>query len=62
MQSRGGDDDGDGGPREAARYLLEAVADLARIARRHRLEMLGYLLDMAHLEAEEIVRRDKPGP
>ncbi len=47
---------GDGGPDEAARYLATAVADLGLIARRHGLETLGYLLDMAQLEAEEIVR------
>jgi hypothetical protein len=27
------------------------------MARRHGHGMLGYLLDMAHMEAEEIVRR-----
>lgn len=47
---------GDGGPDEAARYLAGAVADLALIARRHGLDTLGYLLDMAQLEAEDIVR------
>jgi hypothetical protein len=53
----GGDEPaGDGGPDEAARYLATAVADLGLIARRHGLETLGYLLDMAQLEAEEIVR------
>jgi hypothetical protein len=47
---------GDGGPDEAARYLAAAVADLGLIARRHGLDTLGYLLDMAQLEAEDIVR------
>ncbi|WP_439925119.1 hypothetical protein [Nitrobacter sp. JJSN] len=47
---------GDGGPDEAARYLAAAVADLGLIARRHGLDTLGYLLDMAQMEAEEIVR------
>lgn len=54
-----GDDDqppSDGGPAEAAHYIKCAVHDLARLARRHRLEMLAYLLDMAHLEAEERLR------
>ena len=59
MAGRGSDRGGDGGSQEAARYLVEAVAELALIARRHRLDILGYLLDMAHLEAEEIVRRGK---
>ena len=42
----------DGGPAEAAHYIKGAVHDLARLARRHRLDLLAYLLDMAHLEAE----------
>jgi hypothetical protein len=46
----------DGGPAEAAHYIKGAVHDLACLARRHRLEMLAYLLDMAHLEAEERLR------
>jgi len=37
-------------------YLVEAVSDLGRIARRHGLDTLGFLLDMAQMEAEEIVR------
>jgi hypothetical protein len=51
-----GEPAGDGGPDEAARYLAASVADLGLIARRHGLDTLGYLLDMAQLEAEEIVR------
>jgi hypothetical protein len=47
---------GDGGPDEAARYLAATVADLGLIARRHGMHTLGYLLDMAQMEAEDIVR------
>jgi hypothetical protein len=47
----------DGGPGEAASFIAEQVADLARIARRHKHDTLGFLLDMALMEAEEIVRR-----
>jgi hypothetical protein len=49
---------GDGGPEEAALYIniKSAVRDLSRMARRHRHDMLAYLLDMAHLETEEILR------
>jgi hypothetical protein len=47
---------GDGGPAEAASFVAEAVAELAVMARRHRLETLGFLLDMAQLEAKEQVR------
>ncbi len=39
--------------RQAAAYVADLVGDLARIARRHRLEALGYLLDMARLEAQQ---------
>ena len=46
----------DGGPDEAASFLAEAVADLSKLARRHGMETLGFLLDMAQMEAEEIVR------
>jgi hypothetical protein len=31
------------------------------MARRHRLDMLGYLLEMAQLEAQEILRRNGSG-
>jgi hypothetical protein len=47
---------GEGGPDEAAAFIAETAADLARLAHRHRLEMLGFLLRMAQLEAEERVR------
>ncbi|MBI5132033.1 MAG: hypothetical protein HZA66_21535 [Rhodopseudomonas palustris] len=47
----------DGGPVEAAGYLVEAIGELIQIADVHRLEMLCYLLDMARLEARDIVRR-----
>ena len=46
----------DGGPKEAASFIAEQLADLARVARRHKLNMLGFLLDMSLLEAKEIVR------
>jgi hypothetical protein len=46
----------DGGPDEAASYIAEQVAELARIARRHKHDTLGFLLDMALMEAQEIVR------
>lgn len=47
----------DGGPREAAFYIKSAIQELSMLARAQRLDMLGYLLDMAHLEAEEAARR-----
>jgi hypothetical protein len=50
----------DGGPDEAAAFIAQTVADLARMARRHELGMLVRLLEMAQMEAEERLRlRDK---
>jgi hypothetical protein len=50
------DPPGDGGPDEATAFIAETVADLARIARRHQLDMLASLLEMAQMEAEERIR------
>jgi hypothetical protein len=50
------DDPEEGGADEATALIAETTAELARLARRHRLEMLDYLLRMAHLEAEERLR------
>ena len=47
---------GDGGPDEAIAYIAENVADLARLARRHNLEMLVRLLEMAQMEAQERIQ------
>jgi hypothetical protein len=46
----------DGGAVEAAGYLSEAVGELIVLARAHRLDLLCYLLDMARMEAKEIIR------
>jgi hypothetical protein len=46
----------EGGPEEAATFIAETAAELARLARRHKLDMLGHLLGMAQLEAEEHLR------
>jgi hypothetical protein len=47
---------GEGGPDEAAAFIAETVAELVRLARGHRLDMLSHLLRMAELEAEEYLR------
>ena len=47
---------GDGGPSEAARFIAGAVSELALMARLHRLETLAFLLDMAQMEADELIR------
>ena len=48
---------GDGGPVEAARLVSEAAAELAQLSRRHGLDMLAHLLEMARLEADDMRRR-----
>ena len=50
------DPPGEGGPDEAATFIAETLADLARIARRHHLDMLVSLLEMARMEADERIR------
>jgi hypothetical protein len=54
--SRTDDPPGDGGPDEAAAFIAETIADLARVARRHKLGMLVSLLEMAQMEAEQHLR------
>jgi hypothetical protein len=46
----------DGGPAEAASFVAEQVAGLAQVAHRHKLGILGLLLDMSLMEAKQIVR------
>ena len=41
---------------EAAAYVAEMTADLARMARKHGLDALGFILEMAQLEAENATR------
>jgi hypothetical protein len=46
--------------REAiADYIAALTGDLAAIARRHGFDTLGYILDMAHLEAKIQLPPDK---
>jgi hypothetical protein len=37
-------------------YIASLTADLAGLARRQGLDTLGYLLDMARLEADNVTR------
>ena len=46
----------EGGPDEAVTFIAETVAELVKLAERHRIEVLGHLLGMAQLEAEERLR------
>jgi hypothetical protein len=43
-------------PNAVAHYIATLADQLARIARDHRLDSLAYILDMAHLEAEQIAK------
>ena len=47
-----------GDPEQAAAYVAGLTGELAGLVRRHRLDTLGYLLDMVRLEAEETVQRN----
>jgi hypothetical protein len=55
----------DSGPSEepdgtkAAEYVAELTGDLARIARDNRMHTLGYLLEMAQLEAQSLARQPR---
>jgi hypothetical protein len=40
----------------AANYVAELSAELASLARQHGFDALGYILDMARLEAENATR------
>jgi hypothetical protein len=46
----------DGGPGEAASFIAEQLIDLARLARRYKLNLLGFVLDMGLMEARKMVR------
>ncbi len=47
---------------ETAAYIATLSAELALMARRSGLSTLGYLLDMAKLEAEQAVTRSGGSP
>ena len=52
---------GGGDPQDVAPYVAAMSADLSAMARRHGLETLGYLLDIARLEAESRAREGGRG-
>ena len=47
---------GDSGAEEAAAFVAETLLNLTVICHRHRFETLGYLLDMARMEADGLMR------
>jgi NTP pyrophosphatase (non-canonical NTP hydrolase) len=47
-------DKGEETPDSAARYIASLTEELAEIARRHGLETLSYILEMARIEADQL--------
>ena len=61
MSARG--ERGEGGSADAshsADYIADLTKELSEMARSARLDMLAYLLDIAHLEASEKAGRGPP--
>ena len=47
---------GDGGPDDALVLIAAAATELAKLAQRHKFEVLDHLLAMTRLEADEQLR------
>ncbi|WP_426615617.1 hypothetical protein [Bradyrhizobium sp. McL0616] len=47
---------GEGGADEAVAFIAEQVTALRKLAERHKLDVLHYLLGMTQLEADEHLR------
>jgi hypothetical protein len=47
---------GEGGADEAVAFIAEQVTSLRKLAQRHKLDVLHYLLGMTQLEADEHLR------
>jgi hypothetical protein len=43
-------------PEETAQYIADFTSELAQLARRSRMDLLASLLDMARLEAMELLQ------
>ena len=52
----GNEEPGEGGADEAVAFIAEQVASLRKLAERHKLDVLHYLLGMTKLEADEHLR------
>ncbi len=50
-----GSEGGETRPEEVAAYIAAMTAEMGRLARKHNLPALGYLLDLARMEALERV-------
>lgn len=46
-------------PADVAEYVAEYTRGLSRLARASKLEVLAYLLDVAHLEAQTVLGKPK---
>lgn len=44
-------------PQSTALYIASFAEELARLAKRHDLDSLAYILDMARMEADQISKR-----
>jgi hypothetical protein len=44
------------------KYLEDMLGQLRQMAVNHKLEFLAYLIDMAHIEAVDILRRGQSNP
>lgn len=48
--------DGEETPDSAAHYIAALTQELAQLARRNGLDTLSYILEMARLEADQIIK------
>jgi hypothetical protein len=48
--------------RAAADFVATFTSELAELARRHGLDTLGYILEMARMEAESLARGPRSQP
>jgi hypothetical protein len=55
-RSAGEQTEGGGSPDDALILIAAAVTELAKLAQRHKFEVLDHLLAMARLEADEQIR------
>jgi hypothetical protein len=61
MQRRAGGSPQPESPTAAALYIATLAEELAKMAARHGLESLRYILEMARLEAEQVVKGSGEG-
>jgi hypothetical protein len=48
-------------PTDTATYIATLAEELSQMARRHGLESLSYILEMARLEADQVVKGSSGG-